>query len=376
MRFPYSLLMILRERNRYLPAVLAVAFSDQLITMQVALVIGTLSVLSMPIDHTSADVWVTTRDVLTLEMGHPLPETWMSRIASQPEVEQIESFLYSFAYWNKPRGGSEVCCVIGSRLDEGALGAVYDLTPEMRAQLTEPGAVVVDESELERFGLRGVGDVAEVLGVKVRLVGVVHGFKSIGGACVFCSLRTARLVQPMFRENPGDTMYLLVRCRHPEQAAQLAARLSEFPDMTAFPSQDFSWRTRMYWLTRTKAGLGMACTSVLGLLVGLVVTSQTLYAAVASSLREYAVLQALGIPRLAHGDPGADPIVLDRAGRHWRGGAGGLRPGRRRRQRGGQGLPAGLADRERRGGDHGHGSRVRSGGSASLRLVEPITLLR
>ena len=36
---------------------------------------------------------------------------------------------------------------------------------------------------------------------------------------------------------------------------------------------------------------------MLGLLVGAVVTSQTLYAATAASLKEYAVLRALGIPR-------------------------------------------------------------------------------
>src|SRR5262249_52893093 len=34
-----------------------------------------------------------------------------------------------------------------------------------------------------------------------------------------------------------------------------------------------------------------------GLMVGAVVTSQTLYAATVASLREYAVLRALGIPR-------------------------------------------------------------------------------
>jgi putative ABC transport system permease protein len=42
----------------------------------------------------------------------------------------------------------------------------------------------------------------------------------------------------------------------------------------------------------------MLCTIVLVLLVGLIVTSQTLYAAVLASLREYAVLDALGIRRL------------------------------------------------------------------------------
>ena len=37
--------------------------------------------------------------------------------------------------------------------------------------------------------------------------------------------------------------------------------------------------------------------ALLGLLVGAVVTSQTLYSATVSSLKEYAVLRALGIPR-------------------------------------------------------------------------------
>jgi putative ABC transport system permease protein len=53
----------------------------------------------------------------------------------------------------------------------------------------------------------------------------------------------------------------------------------------------------MHWLIKTKAGLALGCAALLGLLVGAVVTSQTLYAATAASMREFAVLQALGIPR-------------------------------------------------------------------------------
>jgi len=53
----------------------------------------------------------------------------------------------------------------------------------------------------------------------------------------------------------------------------------------------------MHWLLKTKAGIALGCAAALGLLVGAVVTSQTLYAATAASIREYAVLQALGIPR-------------------------------------------------------------------------------
>ena len=53
----------------------------------------------------------------------------------------------------------------------------------------------------------------------------------------------------------------------------------------------------MHWLTKTKAGIALGYAAALGLLVGAVVTSQTLYAATVASLREYAVLRALGIPR-------------------------------------------------------------------------------
>src|SRR5262249_3519488 len=40
----------------------------------------------------------------------------------------------------------------------------------------------------------------------------------------------------------------------------------------------------------------LGCSALLGVIVGAAVTSQTLYAATAASLREYAVLEALGIP--------------------------------------------------------------------------------
>ena len=66
--------------------------------------------------------------------------------------------------------------------------------------------------------------------------------------------------------------------------------------MAAFASADFSTQTRYHWMTATKAGIATLWSAILGLLIGLVITSQTLYAATAASWREYAVLEALGIP--------------------------------------------------------------------------------
>jgi putative ABC transport system permease protein len=294
---PYSLTMIWREPRRYLPAVLAVAFSDVLITVQVGLLLGALAVLSLPIDHSDAEVWVASPQAMSIELGHPIPESWRSRLASIPEIVDTEPYLYGFSYWRKPRGGSEVCCVIGSRLERGALGAISDLTPELRTRLTEPGAVVVDETELERLGVAGIGGVAEVAGRRVRVVGLVRSLKSLGPPYVFCSLRTAYQLQPLFRDFPEHTMYLLGRCRAPTDAAVVVQRLRARSDLSAFTREEFSAQTQIFWATRTEAGIGMGFTALLSLLVGMAVTSQTLYAATAAALREYAVLRALGIPR-------------------------------------------------------------------------------
>jgi putative ABC transport system permease protein len=297
---PYALTILWHERSRFLPAIFAVAFSALLIALQCGLLLGLLAFTSLPIDRSGADIWVSNRGVESIALSHPIPEAWRLRLDQQPEVVQTESLLFGFGSWHLPDSGrAETCCIVGFRLEEGALGVLRDLTPEMRQRLTEPGAVVVDESERPKLGIReGAGEVAEVSSRRVRVVGLVRGISSTTAPFVFCSMQTARMLLPVFEANPGQTMYVLARCRSAGEAATVAARVREsHPDMAVFTSAEFSWRTRSYWLIRSKAGTAMACTVVLALLVGLVVTSQTLYAATAASLREYAVLDALGIPR-------------------------------------------------------------------------------
>lgn len=296
MRKPYSLKILWHGRNRFFPAVLAVAFSAVLIAVQSGVLLGTLAITSRPIDRADADIWVAIREVPSIELGHPIPESWMFRLQAQPEVEDAESYLYEFVYWHKPAGGSVHCCIIGARMGATSLGALRDLSPETRTRLTEPGAIVVDERELDRLGLRhGIGETAEIMGHKVRVVGLVRGFKSIWGPYVFCSMQTARMLMPMFG---GDrAQYLLARCRDRRDVPAVIERLRrKYPEMTVVPRDEFSRQTRLYWLIRTRVGIALGLTSLLALVVGLIITSQTLYAATAASLREYAVLLALGIP--------------------------------------------------------------------------------
>jgi putative ABC transport system permease protein len=290
----YALTTLWHERQRYLPGIFAVAFSALLIALQCGLLLGLFSITSFPVDHGRADIWVGSADVLSVDLGRPIPGHFVGRLASQPEVESPEVFLQGFAFWAKPTGGTDLCMVVGSRLDDDSLGAIPQLTPQLRALLTEPGAIVVDESELGRLGIRGVGDTAEIFGHRVRVVGLVTGIKSMAGPYVFCSIRTA---QPLLRLQGNESIFFLARCRNKSDAPAVVQRLNGYSNMSAFTADEFSLRTRLHWLFKTKAGIALGYAAFLGLLVGAVVTSQTLYAATAASLREYAVLRALGIPR-------------------------------------------------------------------------------
>jgi putative ABC transport system permease protein len=290
----YSLATLWHERQRFLSGVLAVAFSALLIVLQCGLLLGLFAITSIPIDHSSADLWVGSPAVPSVDLGRPVPESYLLRVASQPEVERTEIFLQGFMHWAKPNGGSELCIIIGSRLEQDSLGALRELTPELRGRLTEPGAIVVDEGDLERLGIKGIGDTAEVTNHRVRVVGLVRGIRSLSGPFIFCSVTTARA---LLRFSAEQTTYIVARCHDPAEAPAVVERLRSYPTMTAFTSAEFSRRSQLHWLTKTKAGMALGCAAALGLLVGAAVTSQTLYAATVASLREYAVLQALGIPR-------------------------------------------------------------------------------
>lgn len=297
----YSLTTIWYERHRFLPAILAVAFSAVLVAVQAGLVIGLLAMTSLPVDESRAHVWVGYPGVRSADLGQPIPERWKNRVAAQPEIERVELAMIGFSMWTRiapheAPATPEACTVVGCEIHSDSLGAVKALRddPELLSKLAEPFAVAVDEAELGRLSIRGVGEKADILGKRVKVVGLVRGCKSLGGPYVFCSNETARI---LLKYLPGQTTYVIGQCRNPAEAHLAIERLRGHSNMNAFSDTEFSFRSRMHWLTTTKAGIAVGFTALLGLLVGAVITSQTLYAATAASQREFATLRAMGIPR-------------------------------------------------------------------------------
>src|SRR5438874_3463464 len=141
----FSLTTLWHERNRFLPGVLAVAFSALLITVQFGILLGLLSLTSIPVDLASADIWVGHPAVLSVDIGRPIPESWLTRVRSQPEIERVEKYMLWLMLADKPGGKTSICTIIGTRLDDGSLGVLRAIPQELRDRLSQPGSVVVDE---------------------------------------------------------------------------------------------------------------------------------------------------------------------------------------------------------------------------------------
>ncbi|MFM8275030.1 MAG: ABC transporter permease [Gemmata sp.] len=293
----YALQTLWHERQRYASGVLAVTFSAVLIALQCGLLLGLFKITSIPVDNTTADLWVGSQEVPSVDLGKPIPTSYLSRVAGTPGVTSVELYIANFANFTKPEGGTELCYLLGFNLNNGAAGIPVVLTAEQRELLTMPNAVIVDESDLKRLGVQKGGR-AKINGKEVTVVDTVRGLKSLAAPWTLCSEYTARHLLGFLV--PADhATYLLARTESPQRAAEIASELrSQYStEMGAYTSGDFSLRSRKYWLFRTKAGIAIGYAALLGLVVGAVITAQTLYSATAANAKEFAILLALGVPR-------------------------------------------------------------------------------
>jgi len=93
----------------------------------------------------------------------------------------------------------------------------------------------------------------------------------------------------------GHCSYFLVKARPGTNVRALAAQIRErVPELDVCERSEYSWKCIEFWLTRTGIGMSFGLATVLGLLVGLAVVAQTLYASITERIKEFGTLKALG----------------------------------------------------------------------------------
>jgi putative ABC transport system permease protein len=288
---------LIYEWRRFLPAILAVGFAGLLQLLQAALVLGIFGSASVYITGSSADLWAGYPGTQSVNLGRSIDSGVEMRLRMDPAVTAVEPFHWVDADWRGPSdtGGVSVFVSGINARPDGMLFA-HALPPALRARLNEPDAVIVDRADLDSLGVK-VGDSAVINGHRVRVVGVSSGLRALGGVNVVASLATAAELDTD-PSNANRMTYFVAKLRDPAVADDVAARLrgtSAFGKYDVWTAQDFARRSQLYWMFDTGAGAGVLFLAGIVFLVGAVITSQTLVAAVIGSVREYATLNALGV---------------------------------------------------------------------------------
>jgi putative ABC transport system permease protein len=283
---------LLHDRVRLVVTLTGIVFSVVLSAIQLGLFVGFRRATSDLIRLSDADVWVRSRGVTHLESGVPFSERTMYRIAGMPGVAAAEKYLANFSGWKRPDGAEEGIMIMGLE-PTATMGRPWNLIAGRFEDLMQPDAVIVDELYLEKLGVTGVGATAEIRGHRVRIVGLTRGIRTFTTAPpVFTSYRNALTFLNLERDR---ALYVLVRAADGVDAAALAVSISStVPDVDARTTAEWQAAQEAYWMFGTGAGVTVLIAAGLGMLVGVVVVAQTIYAATVDHLKEYGTLKAIG----------------------------------------------------------------------------------
>lgn len=307
---PLARKSIIYEWRRFAPAIFAVAFSGVLLLAQAALAVGIFATVAVYIERSDAELWVGFPGTPSIDQGRYISSRTESLVRMHPDVARTEPFSWAGGVWRSRPGAGDIAVVLaGIDPRAGSLTFADVVSPALRDRLSTPGAVLVDVADKQKLGVE-IGSSAEINGKRVRVVGFTEGLRGLGSINVISSLSTARDLDPGLHET-DDVAYFLVKLRpgaDPEAVRKDLSPKGPLARYEAWTARDFADRTTNFWLFESGMGTAFGVSSLIALAVAIVITSQTLMAAVAASIREYATLRALGAPgRLLRG------IVLQQA---------------------------------------------------------------
>jgi len=285
---------LFHDRIRFAVTLTGIVFALVLIIIQFGLFLGFTTTTSNNIDHSGADIWIVFHGVGYFDTGRMFSERKFYEVLSVPGVRQAEKYIQNFAYWKKPDGGVENVQVIGFHPGSG-LGEPWNLVEGSVLDVKLEDGVIVDELYKEKLGVSKIGDRVEIGDHRARVVGFTRGIRSFTTSpFVYTSFKNAlNYTRPEARED--QLAYILVTVapgvRSREVLESLRARLT---DVDIYTREEFSRRTRFYWMFTTGAGLAVLTAALMGLVVGVAVVAQTIYAATMDHIREYGTLKAMG----------------------------------------------------------------------------------
>jgi putative ABC transport system permease protein len=285
---------LFHDKVRLAVTLTGIVFSVVLIVVQLGLFIGFTTATSNLIDHSGADLWITSKNVPYVEQGVAFSERKLNQVRAVEGVQDAQKIIAHWTQWKRHDGAQESVQIVGMNVDD-PLERPWNLVQGRVEDLKSPDAVILDELYQQKLGVTHVGEVFEIGGYRARVVGFTHGIRSFTTSpYVFTSFKNAQDFTGM-RED--QTLFILVKVRPGASIEQVRhALLERVKDVEVFRTAEFSRRTTFYWMFTTGAGVAVLIAAGLGLVVGFVVVAQTIYATTMDHIREFGTLKAMGAP--------------------------------------------------------------------------------
>lgn len=314
---------------RFLVAQAGIMFAVSLVTIQTGVLSGFVRSVGIIVDHADADIWLANKDMVQLELTLPMPAATLDQVQQVAGVALAEPLVMTGGIWRSPTGEINAIRMFGFE-PEGQLFSGFDLQSGSTQDLMQPYTVMADESILDSLGVDQVGATASLGSTPLKLVGLVKGAQSITSSpYLFTSVENAKafatsglsanlncrlqegdfLCTNVYQKEPSATTpkpsplsatdsisYVLVRAQPGEDLQALKQRLqAAVPGTVALTQAEMASQTRDFWVRRTGVGFILGLGATVGVIVGIVIVGQILYASVSDHMKEFATLKAMGV---------------------------------------------------------------------------------
>ena len=240
---------LFHDKVRLTVTLTGIMFSVVLIVVQLGLFLGFTTATSNLIDHSGADLWITSKNVPHVEQGVPFSERKLNQVRAVPGVSDAQKLIARWTQWKRHDGGQDSVQIVGINVDD-SMERPWNLVQGTVEDLKSPDAVILDELYKQKLGVTRIGEVFEIGGHRARVVGFTRGIRSFTTSpYVFTSFKNA---QDFANIREDQTMFILVKVASGASIAQVRRDLLDHvKDVEAFPTSEFSRMTTFYWMFTT-----------------------------------------------------------------------------------------------------------------------------
>lgn len=294
MRRHAAVRMLLHDRSTTAGAVLGVIAIVFLVGQQLAVLFGLFTLMSALVDNSGADIWVVSKNVTNTTEAGSLPSRYVDRLAGLDEVEWAQPVVYGGGQLRLEDGTYQSVTVVGV-VRPAMAGGPWQFARGSNAALLPYEGVTVDTFDLADLGQPRVGQVVEINARRVEVAGYTQGSRAFGAPLVFTNATKARELTGLAA---GRCSNILIRLKPGADAARAVERIRALlPKAGAITTAELARNTILYNLTSTGIGSSFGLSTLVGVLVGVVIITLTMYTNVLNRQRDFAVLRALGARR-------------------------------------------------------------------------------